>query len=184
MGRRTLLSWSSGKDSAWALHTLRHDTSVDLAGLFTVINERYGRASMHATRLELLNRQAGAAGLEIRTVALPAECSMEECDEIMGRFVAGCAAEGVECMAFGDLYLEDIRNYREAQLRGSGIEPLFPLWGTPTGTLAGEMLAAGLEAYISSVDLAKLPRSLAGRKWGSRPLLNGTSRSLSAGYAS
>jgi len=162
---KTLLSWSSGKDSAWALHRLRQDPSVDLVGLFSVLNERYDRVSMHATRHELLKRQAAAASLPLRVINLPDPCTMEQCDGIMKRFVEACAAEGIEAMAFGDLFLGDIRSYREKQLLGTGIKPLFPLWGVPTRLLAEEMLAAKLEAYISSVDLSKLPASMAGRRW-------------------
>lgn len=165
MKKKTLLSWSSGKDSAWALHLLRQNPSVAVVGLFTVINEKYQRASMHATRLEMLARQAEAAGLPLRTVKLPDPCTNEQCDAVMERFVRECLAEGIECMAFGDLFLEEIRNYRENQLRGTGIEPLFPLWKIPTTELAANMLAAGIKAYISSVDLARLPASFAGRQW-------------------
>jgi uncharacterized protein (TIGR00290 family) len=162
---RTLLSWSSGKDSAWALHVLRQDPAVELQGLFTVINKKYGRASMHATRLELLHRQAEATGLDLKIIELPDRCSDEECDAVMARFVAACRSEGVEAFAFGDLFLEDIRNYREKQLRGTGITPLFPLWKIPTARLARDMLAAGLQAYVSCVDLAKLPADLCGKEW-------------------
>ena len=165
MNKRTMLSWSSGKDSAWALHVLRQDPEIEVAGLFTVVNEKYDRASMHATRRQLLERQAAAAGLPLTTVALPDPCSLARCDEIMGRFVADSAARGIACMAFGDLFLEEIRQYRENQLQGSGIQPLFPLWHLPTWELAQRMLAAGVEAYVSCVDLAKLPAHFAGRRW-------------------
>ena len=165
MRQKTLLSWSSGKDSAWALHVLRQDPTVEVVGLFSVLNERFNRVSMHTTRAELLRRQAEAAGLPLQTIALPDPCTIEQSDEIMGKFVAEVAAMGTECIAFGDLYLEEVRQYREDQLSGTGIEPLFPLWGTPTFQLAEQMLAAGLEAYISSVDLKKLPASFAGRRW-------------------
>jgi uncharacterized protein (TIGR00290 family) len=168
--KKTLLSWSSGKDSAWALHVLRQDPTVKVVGLFSVLNKRFNRVSMHATRAELLRRQADAAGLPLQTIALPDDCTIEQSDEIMGKFVAKAAALGTTCMAFGDLFLEDVRQYREGQLAGSGIKPLFPLWQIPTIELAEEMLAAGLEAYISSVDLQKLPASFAGRRW-SRELL-------------
>ncbi len=167
MRKKALLSWSSGKDSAWALHILRRDPAIDLMGLFTVINRKYDRASMHATRLELLHLQAEAAGLSVQVISLPDSCSNEECDAIMGRFVAECADRGIACMAFGDLYLEDIRQYREGQLEGTGIEPIFPLWGIPTEALARDMLTAGVEAYVSSVDLGKLGSRFAGRKWSS-----------------
>lgn len=170
MKKRTLLSWSSGKDSAWALHSLRQNPEIELLGLFTVMNENHHRVSMHATRPEVLRRQAGAAGLPLQTIFLPDPCTMEQYGDIMRGFVSESVAKGIECMAFGDLFLEDIRDYRVKQLGGTGIEPLFPLWGRPTGDLAEEMLSAGLEAYVSSVDLSKLPPHFAGRKW-SRALI-------------
>ena len=163
--KRTLLSWSSGKDSAWALHVLRQDKTVEVTGLFSVVNERFNRVSMHATRAELLLRQAKAAGLELHTVTIPDPCTNEQYDAVMGGFIAGLPARGTECIAFGDLYLEDVRKYREERLAGTGITPLFPLWGLQTSELAEEMLASGLEAYISSVDLNKLPAGFAGRRW-------------------
>jgi len=163
--KRTLLSWSSGKDSAWALKVLREDPTVEVMGLFSVLNERYNRVSMHSTRAKLLRRQAEAAGLALHTINLPDPCTIERCDAIMGECIAEFAAKGTQCIAFGDLFLEDVRQYREKQLTGTGIDPLFPLWRVPTIKLAGEMLAAGLEAFISSVDLKKLPSSFAGRRW-------------------
>jgi uncharacterized protein (TIGR00290 family) len=165
MTKRTLLSWSSGKDSAWALHVLRQNPGIELLGLFTVMNKKYSRVSMHATRLELLQVQANAVGLSLQTIDLPDPCTNAQCDAIMKNFVAESSARGVECMAFGDLFLEDIRKYRENQLNGTGIEPAFPLWGIPTRELADQMLSAGLEAYVSSVDLKKLPSRFAGRRW-------------------
>jgi uncharacterized protein (TIGR00290 family) len=170
MKKRTLLSWSSGKDSAWALHLIRQDPRIELLGLFTIVNQRYNRVSMYGTRLEMLQQQAKAAGLLLQTIYLPDPCTNEQSDAIMHQFVAESAAKGIECMAFGDLFLNDIRQYRETQLRGTGIEPIFPLWGTPTRELAEQMLSAGLEAYVSSVDLKKLPLRFAGRKW-SRELI-------------
>jgi len=168
--KKTLLSWSSGKDSAWSLLRLQQDPQIDLRGIFSVMNERHDRVSMHATRRDLLVRQAVAAGLPLRTISLPDPCTMEQCDKIMSRFVAECASEGIEAIAFGDLFLEDIRRYREKQLQGTGIEPLFPLWGIPAQQLAGEMLSGGLKAYISSVDLRKLPAGMAGRTWSTELL--------------
>lgn len=165
MKKKTLFSWSSGKDSAWALHLLQRDPTIELLGLFSVMNRKYGRVSMHATRLEMLERQADAVGLPLQTIALPDPCTNEQCDAIMGRFVMDSAAKGIECMAFGDLFLEDVRDYRVNQLKGTGIEAVFPLWASPTRGLADEMLSAGLDAYISSVDLKKLPSRLAGRQW-------------------
>jgi uncharacterized protein (TIGR00290 family) len=165
MKKKTLMSWSSGKDSAWALHLLRQNPGVELLGLFTTMNRKYNRVAMHATRLEMLERQAEAVGLPLQTIDLPDPCTTEQYDFIMRRFLVESVANGIECMAFGDLFLTDIRQYRENQLQGTGIEPFFPLWGTPTRDLAAQMLAAGLEAYVSSVDLKKLPASFAGRKW-------------------
>jgi len=170
MKKKTLLSWSSGKDSAWALHVLQRDPGIELLGLFTVMNQRYNRVSMHATRSELLARQADAVGLPLQRIHLPDPCTSEQCDAIMRKFVLESAARGIECMAFGDLFLEAVRQYREDQLSGTGIEPVFPLWAMPTRALAEEMLSAGLDAYVSSVDLQKLPSRFAGRKW-SRELL-------------
>jgi uncharacterized protein (TIGR00290 family) len=170
MKKKTLLSWSSGKDSAWALHLLQQDPRIELLGLFTVMNQKYSRVSMHATRLEMLQRQAEAVGLPIETISLPDPCTNEQCDAIMRHFVTESASKRIECMAFGDLFLEDVRKYRENQLKGTGIDPLFPLWGIPTSDLAEQMLSAGLEAYVSSVDLKKLPSRFAGQKW-SRDLI-------------
>lgn len=170
MRKRTLLSWSSGKDSAWALYVLRQNPTIEVVGLFSVLNERFNRVSMHSTRAELLRRQAEAAGLALRTINLPDSCTNERCDAIMGEFVAEFAAKGIEYIAFGDLFLEDVRQYRKKQLAGTGIDPLFPLWRASTVELTEQMFAAGLEAYISSVDLKKLPASFAGRRW-SRDLL-------------
>ncbi len=165
MKQKTLLSWSSGKDSAWTLHRLQHDPAIELIGLFTVINEKYDRASMHATRVELLKLQAEAAELPVELIKLPDQCSNEQCEAVMAEYIQNIEARGVACVAFGDLFLEDIRNYRERQLQGTGITPLFPLWGIPTVDLAEQMLDSGIEAYVSSVDLAKLPAGSAGRKW-------------------
>jgi uncharacterized protein (TIGR00290 family) len=165
MKKKTLLSWSSGKDSAWTLHSLQQDPGIDLLGLFTVMNENYQRVSMHATRLEVLRRQADAAGLPLQTIFLSDPCSMEQYADTMRSFVSESAARGIQCMAFGDLFLTDIRDYRVKQLKGTGIEPLFPLWERPTRALAEQMLSAGLEAYVSCVDLSRLPSHFAGRKW-------------------
>ncbi len=169
--KKTLLAWSSGKDCAWALHLLRQDPEVEVAGLFTLINKRSGRVSMHGARLELVELQAEAAALPLRTIELPDPCPDEEYGAVMEKFVKDAVARGVGYMAFGDLYLEDIRRYREERLEGTRIEPLFPLWGLPTDELAEDIFAAGLEPYVSSVDLQKLPAEFAGRRW-SRELLS------------
>lgn len=165
MKKKTLLSWSSGKDSAWALHILQQDPTIEILGLFSVMNQKYNRVTMHATRLEILERQAKSVNLPLQTLFIPDPCTNEEYSGVMRDFVAESAKKGIQYMSFGDLFLEDVRKYRENQLKGTGIEPIFPLWGIPTGQLAEEMLSAGLEAYISCVDLKKLPSHFAGRKW-------------------
>jgi uncharacterized protein (TIGR00290 family) len=162
---RTLLSWSSGKDSAWALHALRRRGDVTVVGLVTTVNAAFDRVAMHGVRRELLEAQAQAAGLPLHALPIPYPCPNEDYERIMGTFVAEQAAAGIEAMAFGDLFLQDIRRYREAKLAGTGIAPLFPLWGIDTGKLAREMIAGGLEAYVTCVDPSKLPASFAGRRF-------------------
>ena len=162
-GMRTWVSWSSGKDSAWALHVLRQGGEAEVAGLFTTINAAFDRVAMHAVRRELLEAQARAAGLPLHRIEIPHPCSNTDYERIMGAFVAEARSEGVEAMAFGDLFLADIREYRERQLAGTGIAPLFPLWGRDTRRLAGEMLGAGLVAHVTCIDPRKLDRSFVGR---------------------
>src|SRR5215510_8718266 len=164
-GRKTLLSWSTGKDAAWALNCLRHDASVELVGLVTTINAAAERVAMHGVRRELLQAQAAAAGLPLFMLPLPFPCPNQVYEHIMGAFVARQVAAGVEAMAFGDLFLADVRRYRETALAGSGMRALFPLWGMPTAALARAMIAAGLEAYITSIDPARLPERFAGRSF-------------------
>jgi uncharacterized protein (TIGR00290 family) len=162
---RTLLSWSTGKDSAWALHVLRQGPDVEVVGLVTTINEAFDRVAMHGVRRALAEAQAEAAGLPLHLLAIPHPCPNEEYERIMGAFVARQVAEGIEAMAFGDLFLEDIRRYRETKLAGTGLTPLFPLWGIETRGLARTMIAGGLEAYVACVDPAKLPARFAGRRF-------------------
>jgi diphthamide synthase (EF-2-diphthine--ammonia ligase) len=157
---RTLLSWSTGKDSAWSLHALRQREDVEVVGLVTTINAAFDRVAMHGVRRSLAEAQAEAAGLPLHPLAIPYPCPNAEYERIMGAFVARQVAEGIEAMAFGDLFLQDIRRYRETKLAGTGITPLFPLWGLETGGLARSMIAGGLEAYVTCVDpalLADLP---------------------------
>jgi len=165
---RTLVSWSSGKDSAWALYRLRNDPSVEVKGLFTTIHERNRRVSLHGTSLALLERQAMEASLPLRVIPLPDPCPIEIYTDLLGRFVRRCVLEGIEAMAFGDLRLEDVRRFREANLAGTGIRPLFPLWGLPAAELVEEMLASGLRARVACVDTKRLPASFAGRPWSRR----------------
>ncbi|HOF04515.1 MAG TPA: hypothetical protein PK175_10620 [Syntrophales bacterium] len=168
--KKVLISWSSGKDCAWALHLLRRRPELEVAGLFTTVNENYDRVFMHDTRRELLARQAAAAGLPLQTIGLPDVCPNEQYEAALGRFVAASLAAGIGAVAFGDIFLTDLRAYRERQLAGTGMEALFPLWGLDTAALAEEMLAAGVSALITSVDLKKLPADFAGRLW-SRELI-------------
>jgi len=170
MKKKTLLSWSSGKDSAWTLHCLKQNPDIQIIGLFTSANQKYNRASMHATRLEMLEKQAHAAGYPLRIIHLPEPCTDNQYAIIMKQFITASVDQGIECMAFGDLFLAGIRQYREDQLKGTGIEPIFPLWGIPTDELAKQMLSSGIQAYISCVDLKKLSSGFAGRKW-SRSLI-------------
>lgn len=161
--QRVLLSFSSGKDSAWALHVLRRDPAVKVVGLLTTLNQAARRVAMHAVREELLEAQAAALGLPLLKVPIPSPCSNEEYERAMGGAVAQARADGVEAIAFGDLYLEDIRRYREERLAPTGIQPLFPLWGLPTAALAREMVSAGLRAHVTCVDPKQLSPSFVGR---------------------
>ncbi len=163
MSTRVLLSWSSGKDSAWSLHVLRQEVGLEVVGLLTTVNEAFGRVAMHAVREELLEVQARTAGLPLWRVPLPHPCSNAEYELRMRRLVEHAFAEGIRAVAFGDLFLEDIRRYRERQLAGTGIAPLFPLWGRPTRELAQTMVEAGLRARLTCVDPKQLNRRFAGR---------------------
>lgn len=163
--RRTMLSWSSGKDSAWSLKLLKQDPDLELCGLFTIISSPYERASMHSTRIDLLKLQAERAGLPIEFIEIPSPCSNETYEDIMASFIASTLKQGITHMAFGDLYLEDVRTYRMEKLKGTGITPLFPLWQKPTGKLSEEMLKSGVTAYISSLDPKRIDKSFAGRQW-------------------
>jgi len=163
MKKKTALSWSSGKDSAWSLHTLRADPTIELAELVTTLNITHNRVAMHAVRRALLELQAEAAGLPLRILPIPYPCSNEEYQAIMRGYVEDAASRGVEQMAFGDLFLEDIRAYREENLAGTGIAPIFPLWEKPTRELAEEMIEGGLRATLTCVDPRVLPAEFAGR---------------------
>jgi uncharacterized protein (TIGR00290 family) len=163
--KRILLSWSSGKDSAWSLHVLRQRREYEVVGLLTTFNEVADRVAMHAVRRELVERQAAAVELPLWAVPLPWPCSNEEYERLMAEACAKAVGEGIEGVAFGDLFLEDVRAYREKQLKGTGLEPVFPLWGMPTRELAREMIAAGTRAKLTCVDTDKLDRSFAGREF-------------------
>jgi len=164
MSARVLLSWSSGKDSAYTLHVLRHE-GWDVAGLLTTLNENADRVAIHGVRRELLEAQAAAAGVPLRTVLIPYPCSNEIYESRMAAALADATAEGFTHVAFGDLFLEDVRRYREERLAGTGLTPLFPLWDRPTAALALEMIAAGVRAKVSCIDPRLLERSFAGREF-------------------
>jgi uncharacterized protein (TIGR00290 family) len=160
---KALVAWSSGKDSAFALDMARRSGEVELVGLLTTVTETYGRVSMHGVREAILDRQAEALGLPCRKVRIPAGCVNADYERAMGEAVEAARSEGVTHIVFGDLFLEDVRAYRERMLSGSGISPLFPLWGRDTAALAAEMLRSGLEATVVCVDPRRLPHSFAGR---------------------
>jgi uncharacterized protein (TIGR00290 family) len=162
---KTWLSWSSGKDSAWSLHVLRQGGQAEVTRLFTTVNAAFDRVAMHAVRRTLLEAQAHAANLQLHVIDIPYPCPNAEYERIMGAFVAKARTEGVEAMAFGDLFLADIRAYRERQLAGTGIVSLFPLWGRDTHALAREMIDSGLVAHVTCVDPARLDKSFAGRRF-------------------
>jgi uncharacterized protein (TIGR00290 family) len=160
---KALIAWSSGKDSAWALHVVRQQQAFDVVGALTTITETFGRVSMHGVREELLQAQLAAAELPLIPVHIPYPCPNEAYETAMGEALAQAKAAGVTHMIFGDLFLRDVRAYREDRLRPTGIEPLFPLWERPTGALAREMIAGGLEATLVCVDPRVLAARFAGR---------------------
>ena len=160
---KLILSWSSGKDSAWTLHALRVDGSWEIGALLTTVNEDASRVATHAVRLELLEAQARAAGLALWQVPLPHPCSNEIYEQRFGEAVARATASGFTHIAFGDLFLEDVRKYREERLAGTGLQPVFPLWQQPTDRLARDMVAGGLRAKLTCIDPRVLDRSFAGR---------------------
>lgn len=164
MGKKTWLSWSSGKDSAWALQVLSQSDEYEVTGLFTTVNSAFERVAMHAVRVELLRQQAQAVGLPLHLIEIPYPCSDEQYAAVMSEFMAQASHDGVRCMAFGDLYLQDVRRYREERMQDTGIEAVFPLWERPTRELLGEMLAAGLRARLTCIDPRVLPAEFAGRE--------------------
>jgi uncharacterized protein (TIGR00290 family) len=163
--KRVLLSWSSGKDSAWSLHLLRRDPAIEVCALLTTLNTEFQRVAMHGTRRSVLEAQACAAGLPLWIVPLPWPCSNEIYEQRMAEACDRAVAEGIDAVAFGDLFLADIRAYREKQLAPTGLEPLFPLWQMPTAELAREMIAGGLRARITCVDPKALSAPFVGREF-------------------
>jgi len=162
---KALLSWSSGKDAAWALHVLRQAADVEVVGLLTTTNAAFDRVAMHGVRDTLLEAQAAAAGLPLWKVPLPWPCPNEAYEARMAEACARAVAEGVEVMAFGDLFLEDVRDYRIQKLAGTGLAPRFPIWNPDTATLARDMVAAGLRATLACVDPRALEARFAGREF-------------------
>ncbi len=163
--KRVLLSWSSGKDSAWALHLLRQDPGIEIVALLTTLNSEFQRVAMHGTRRSIVEAQAAAVQLPMWIVPLPWPCSNEVYERLMAKVCTRAVAEHIDAIAFGDLFLPDIRAYREAQLKPTGLEPLFPLWQIPTPGLARQMIAGGMRARLACVDTKQLPESFAGREF-------------------
>jgi uncharacterized protein (TIGR00290 family) len=160
---KILLSWSSGKDSAWTLHRLNETHPGAVGGLLTTVNEAVDRVAMHAVRRSVLAAQARMAGLPLRVVPIPHPCPNEVYEQRMAIVVADAVRDGFTHVAFGDLFLEDVRRYREERLAGTGLEPMFPVWGLPTARLAEEMIDQGLRAQLSCIDTRVLDASFAGR---------------------
>lgn len=163
--RRVLLSWSSGKDSAWTLHVLRQQGGVEIVGLLTTLNSEFDRVAMHGTRRSVLEAQARAAGVPLWPVPLPWPCTNAGYEQQMRDVCQRAISEGVNAVAFGDVFLEDIRAYREAQSQETGLEPIFPLWQLPTAILARDMMTGGLRAKVTCVDTKQLSPSYVGREF-------------------
>jgi uncharacterized protein (TIGR00290 family) len=162
---KALIAWSSGKDSAWSLHEVRRAGEYEVVGALTTVTETFGRVSMHGVREALLVAQLDAAGLAPTIVPIPYPCPNEVYEARMAAALAEARARGVTHVIFGDLFLEDVRAYREAKLASTGVAPLFPLWQRPTAALAREMIDGGVDTYLVCVDLKKLAKEFAGRRF-------------------
>jgi uncharacterized protein (TIGR00290 family) len=165
MPAKALIAWSSGKDSAWALYEALRSGDYEIVGALTTVTETFGRVSMHGVREELLMAQLEAAGIPSKIVPIPFPCPNEVYEARMGEALSEAKAEGVKHVIFGDLFLDDVRAYREAKMAGTGVAPVFPLWGRPTDTLARTMIEGGLKTHLVTVDLKAMPKSFAGRKF-------------------
>ncbi|WP_041764739.1 ATP-binding domain-containing protein [[Leptolyngbya] sp. PCC 7376] len=165
MKPKALMSWSSGKDSAWALYQLQQNLDIEVVGLFCMVNQNIERISVHGIRIQLLQQQAQSIDLPLEIIGIPLPCSNVEYEAIMARFVEQAKQEGIQYFAFGDLFLEDARNYRKNILKDSGIKPLFPIWGIPTATLAKTMIGSGLRTMIVCVDTKRMPPEFVGREF-------------------
>ncbi len=170
VAERAVVAWSSGKDCAWALDTVRRTGQFDVVGLLTTVTETFQRVSMHGVRLEVLEAQARAVGLPLHLVSIPFPCPNEVYERAMGRALTALRVQHVERVVFGDLFLEDVRRYREERMAHTGLAPAFPLWGRSTPDLVREMISAGLEARIVALDPSRVPPRFAGRVL-TRPLL-------------
>ena len=162
MTKKILMSWSSGKDSAWALYCLQQNPEFEVVGLFTTVNDQFNRVSMHGVRTELVQQQADSLGLPLEIIRLPNPCSNEQYRQLMQTFVEDVKARGITTMAFGDILLEEVRNFREKQLTEAGMKAIFPLWGLATPLLPQDMFNAGLRALITCLDPEKVPPHFAG----------------------
>jgi len=161
--KRILLSWSGGKDCAWALHLLRQNPEFEVVGLLTTVNQHFGRVAMHGFREELLDLQGAATGLPLWKVPLPWPCSNQIYEALMAEVCRQAVAQGLYGVAYGDLFLEDVRAYRVEKMAGTGLEPIFPCWLIPTHQLARQMIASGVRAHLVCVDPRKLDKQFAGR---------------------
>jgi uncharacterized protein (TIGR00290 family) len=169
--KRVLLSWSSGKDSAWTLYQLQKDPAVEVVGLLTTFNSQFNRSAIHGVRQQLLRLQAQAAQLPLIEIPLPWPCSNEQYESIMGQALDNAQTQlQMDAVAFGDLYLEDIRNYRETQMAGTGLELIFPLWQIPTDELAQQIINGGLRAVVTCLDPRVMPEHLAGYQFSNKLL--------------
>jgi uncharacterized protein (TIGR00290 family) len=157
------MSWSSGKDSTMALDLIRRDEEIDLVALLVTMNAVADRVAMHAVRRALVEAQADRLGLALNVIEIPSPCTNEVYELRMSEAIDSALADNVEHFVFGDLFLEDVRSYREEKLAGTGISPLFPLWGQPTDTLAQSMIDSGVQAVVTCVDPSRIPTSFAGR---------------------
>ncbi|MBW1650391.1 MAG: diphthine--ammonia ligase [Deltaproteobacteria bacterium] len=167
MRKKALMSWSSGKDSAWALYELQQkwNMEIDLVGLFCTVNKEFDRVAMHGVRVELLRKQAKSIGLPLKIIEIPYPCSNAEYEKIMRQFVKRAKKDNIEYVAFGDLFLQNVRNYREEKLKDSGIKPIFPIWGMPTDKLSREMIKGGLKTVITCIDSKQIPTKFIGKEF-------------------
>lgn len=163
--RKTLVSWSTGKDSAWALHVLQNDPSIDVVGLVCTTNEKFDRVAVHGVRIELLKQQAESANLPLYTIPIPYPCNNDEYVSAMKSFISDAKKQGVEHLAFGDLFLRDVRSYRENLLKETGITPLFPIWGCSTKMLSKQMISSGLKAIITCINPKQIAKEFVGREF-------------------